>query len=161
MKILVAVSSNWGIGHDNDLLFRIKPDHARFKALTIGKVVVMGRKTYESIGKPLVDRVNIVLSRDENLVIPGVIMCHSLERLRKMLESYHSDDIFIVGGEKIYAQLLDACTHVYLTKVDAAPPADVFFPNIDELPQWKLVEESETLNFKGLNFRYCDYCTHA
>jgi len=157
MNIIVAVSSNWGIGRENELLFRIKEDLARFKSLTIGKVVVMGHNTYKSIKKPLVDRVNIVLSRDETLVIPGVKMCNSLDSLREMLKAYRPEDIFIIGGEKIYARLLNECTRAYITKVDAAPPSDVFFPNLDELPEWQIVEESEEKFQKDLRFRYCNY----
>ncbi|MCL2217670.1 MAG: dihydrofolate reductase [Defluviitaleaceae bacterium] len=159
MNLIAAVSSEWGIGRGNDLLFRIREDHLRFKSLTIGKVVVMGHNTFKSLPKqqPLVDRANIVLSRDESLVIPGVVMCNSLEHLRDLLTPYAPEDIFIIGGEKIYTQLLEGCTIAHITKVASAPPADVFFPNLDALPEWRLVEESEEKSHRDLKFKYCTY----
>ena len=159
MNLIVAVSSDWGIGRDNDLLFYIKEDLRRFRTLTIGKVVVMGHGTFKSLPnqQPLKDRKNIVLSRENTLQINGVKVCNSLDSLRETLKSYEKENIFIIGGETIYRQLLNECETAYVTKVDSNPTADVFFPNLDKEAGWLLVEESET-KFQGeLGYRYCKY----
>ena len=139
MNLIVAVSENWGIGHKNELLFRISEDLQRFKKLTTGKVVVMGHNTFKSLGKPLPDRINIVLSKTEK--IPGVITCNSLEELNLVLENYPPDDIFVIGGEKIYNLLLNRCKFAYVTKIEATPPADAFMPNLEKLENWQLTHE--------------------
>ncbi|MCL1845950.1 MAG: dihydrofolate reductase, partial [Defluviitaleaceae bacterium] len=133
MNLSVAISSNRGIGCKNELLFRISEDLRHFRALTEGKIVVMGHNTLKSLpnGKPLPRRTNIVLSRQIGLKIPGAIVCNSLEALDKILHNYSPENIFIIGGEEIYSQLLNRCNVAYITKVDACPPADAFFPNID------------------------------
>ena len=153
MNLIVAVSSNWGIGNNNDLLFRIREDLIRFKNITTGKVVVMGHNTYKSLGKPLPNRVNIVLSRNTSLEIPGVVICDSIQALEQQI----TEDAFVIGGEQIYRQLLHKCKFAFVTKVNAAPPANVFMPNLDELPQWKLVEESPINIFGNLEYSYCMY----
>ena len=114
MTAIVCVSQSWGIGRDGALLFRISADHKRFRALTVGKTVILGHKTLDTFpgGKPLKDRRNIVLSR---------------------------------------------CDRVYVTKVDADPDADSFFPNLDDNPDWRIESESETFEENGLKFRYVDY----
>jgi len=148
MNLIVAVTENWGIGLDNKLIVRLRQDLLHFKAKTVGKVVIMGHTTYKSLPdsrRPLPERVNIVLSRDENLVIPGVTTCSSFEKLDNILKEYKSEDIFVGGGEEIYKQLLDRCTTAYVTKIYVERPANKFFPNLDELPEWKLAEESEVM----------------
>ena len=160
MNLIVAVSENWGIGKDNNLLFCIREDLMRFKEITLNKVVVMGHSTFKSLPKnrrPLKDRINIVLSRDTDLTIPGATVCYSLGHLYETLKAYDTDDIYIIGGEAVYTQLLNDCTRAYITKVQAVPQADTFFPNIEKLPNWQLVEESETMFFEGLAFSYCLY----
>jgi dihydrofolate reductase len=156
MNLIVAVSNEWGIGYKNDLLFRISEDLLRFRELTLNKVVVMGHNTFKSLpnGKPLPRRTNIVLSREKNLQIPGAIVCDSLDALKKVLKNYDEKNIFIIGGEKIYSQLINFCNLAYITKVDANPPADAFMPNIDELPNWRLIEKSATKNLNEIAFTY-------
>ena len=156
MNVSVAVSSNWGIGHKNDLLFRISPDLKRFKKLTMGKAVVMGHNTFKSLPnqKPLPDRKNIVMSRKPNLRIPGVLVANSKEQVMEMVSA---KDIFIIGGEQIYKLFLNDCTRIYLTKVYDNPPADVFFPNLDTKPEWSLAYKSELLYDNGYEFMYCEY----
>ena len=159
MNLSVAVSRDWGIGCDGDLLFRIKDDLKRFKQLTTGKVVVMGRKTLESLkdGRPLPNRINIVLSRAAGLEIPGAVVCASVQEAREVLKDYPPEDVFIIGGGDIYLQFLEDCRYAYVTKVDAAIDADTFFPNIDQMPQWQLVEESEKMAQDGLCYTFCLY----
>jgi len=159
MNLIVAVAKDWGIGCENKLLFRIPEDQKYFRATTIGKIVVMGHSTFKSLpgGKPLKGRTNIVLSRDTTLSIPGVMVCNSSGQLFEQLKAYNSDDVFIIGGAKVYSEFLNHCKKAYITKIDAILPADTFFPNVDEMPNWKLAEESELKEHNGLTFRFCIY----
>ena len=159
MNLIVAVAKDWGIGCENQLLFRIPEDQKYFRAATIGKVVVMGHSTFKSLpgGKPLKDRTNIVLSRDAVLSIPDVIVCNSTEQLLEQLKAYNPDDVFIIGGAKVYSEFLNLCNKAYITKIDAVLPADTFFPKLDEMVNWKLTEESEIKEHNGLTFKFCIY----
>ena len=157
MNLIASVSANWGIGKDNELLFRIKKDLARFRTLTLGKTVVMGHNTFKSIKKPLDKRKNIVLTRNKALVIPGVTLCRSMLQLRQILSGHVSENVFVIGGETVYTQLLNDCALAYITKVNASPPADAFFPNLDELSDWRLTDESETFVYRRTEYRYCLY----
>lgn len=159
MNLIVAVDKNWAIGKDNKLLVSIPDDMKFFRETTSGKVVVMGRKTLESFpnGKPLKNRVNIVLTRDENYQVKDAIVVHSKEELDKELAKYNSDDIFVIGGESIYRMLLDDCSTAFVTYIDYAYDADTFFPNLDEKPEWKLVEESEEQTYYDIEFYFRTY----
>ncbi len=154
MTAIVCVSQNWGIGRDGALLFRISADLKRFKALTVGKTVILGRKTLDTFpgGKPLKDRRNIVLSRRE-LDIPGAEIAHSFEEAAAL----GGDDAIVIGGASVYMALLSRCDRVYVTKVDAAPDADSFFPDLDDNPDWRVASESEIFEENGLKFRFVDY----
>ena len=154
MTAIVCVSQNWGIGRDGALLFRISADLKRFKALTVGKTVILGRKTLDTFpgGKPLKDRRNIVLSRRE-LDIPGAEIAHSFEEAAAL----GGDDAIVIGGASVYMALLSRCDRVYVTKVDAAPDADNFFPDLDDNPDWRVASESEVFEENGLKFRFVDY----
>ena len=161
MNLIVAVSSDWGIGRDGDLLFRVSEDLKRFRRLTLGKTIVMGHNTFKSLpgSKPLGGRRNIVLSRQAGLVIPGVTVCGSPEEVSDILARQPAEDIFIIGGEMIYRAFLGKCSLAYVTKIQANPPADAFMPNLDDLPEWVLAEESEEMMFEGGIYRYCLYRT--
>ena len=154
MTAIVCVSQNWGIGRDGALLFRISADLKRFKALTVGKTVILGRKTLDTFpgGKPLKDRRNIVLSRRE-LDIPGAEIAHSFDEAA----AFGGDDAIVIGGASVYMALLSRCDRVYVTKVDAAPDADSFFPDLDDNPDWRVASESEIFEENGLKFRFVDY----
>ena len=157
MKLIVAVSENWGIGKDNGLLFSIPTDMRFFRETTKGHTVVMGRKTLESFpnGKPLKNRTNIVLSRnleeDE-----GYIVVRSLEELIETVSGI-DDEIFIIGGESIYKLLLPYADTAYITKVNALVPADSYMPNLDEDKAWEMESESEEITENGVSFRFCTY----
>ena len=116
--IIVAVSENDAIGKDNKLLFHLKEDMQNFKRLTTSNVVIMGRKTYESIGKPLKDRINIVISRSDNKDEGNLIWVHSLEEAMKKAKEYEKD-IYIIGGGSIYKEALekDIVDKIYLTRI--------------------------------------------
>jgi dihydrofolate reductase len=134
LKAIVAVDSKWGIGFQGNLLEKIPEDMRYFRKLTTGKVIVMGRKTFESLpGKePLKDRENIVLSRNKDFFDGRITICSSTGELFKKLEKYDSNDIFIIGGGQIYSLLLPYCTEAFVTKIDKPHNADTFFPDLDK-----------------------------
>lgn len=155
MQAIVAVSENWGIGKDNDLLFRISADLKRFKALTAGHTVVMGRKTLESLpgGKGLPQRHNVVLTFNPAFTAENAEIVHNPAQLIFAAGA----DAFVIGGATVYRQLLSLCDRVYVTKVFASPEADAFFPNLDESPDWEVACQSEVMEENGLRFQYVDY----
>lgn len=158
MRIIVAADNNWGIGKDNDLLTYIPDDLKYFKEKTLGKVVVMGRKTLESLPgkKPLRGRINIVLSSNKDCTNECTI-CSSHEELFEELEKYNTDDIYIIGGEKVYADMLDKCDTYYITKIFNSFNADRYFENLDERKDVELVWESETQRYKDLEYKFTEY----
>ena len=159
MNLFVSVTQNWGIGCENKLLFHVSHDLIRFKEITTDNVVVMGHNTLKSLpgGRPLKNRTNIVLSRDTSLTIPGVIIYNSIGQLLEGLKNYNPEDVFVIGGEAIYTALLPYCKKAYITKFRATPKADTFLPNIDEMPDWVLAEESEEYEHEGLVYTFCLY----
>ena len=154
MTASVRVSQSWGIGRDGALLFRISADHKRFRTLTVGKTVILGHKTLDPSpgGKPLKDRRNIVLSH-RDLDDPGAETAHPADEAA----AAGAHDANVIGGASVYMALLSRCDRVYVTKVDADPDADSFFPNLDDNPDWRIESESETFEENGLKFRYVDY----
>ena len=158
MVAIVAVSENWGIGKEGDLLFSIRQDMRRFRSLTSEHTVVMGRKTLESLpgGKPLPKRRNIVLtSRSE--APEGVELAADIAELLALVAGEPSEEVFVIGGGQVYAALLPHCEKVLLTKVYANAEADTFFPDLDADPAWKIAEKSELMEEEGLRFQYIDY----
>ena len=138
MNLIVAVDKNWAIGLHNKLLVSIPADMKFFRETTMGKVVVMGRKTLESFpgGQPLKRRTNIVLTSDKNYKVKDAVVVNSVEALLEELRQYNDEDIYVIGGESIYRQLLPYCKVAHITKIDHAYEADTYFPNLDEMPEW-------------------------
>lgn len=159
MNLIAAVDQNWAIGNKNQLLVKIPADQKFFRETTTGKVVVMGRKTLESFpnGLPLKNRTNIVLTRDENYKVKDAIVLHSLKALREELKKYPSEDIYVIGGETIYRQLLEDCDVAHITKIDFAYDADAYFPNLDELPEWRITADSEEQTYFDLEYYFYKY----
>lgn len=156
MQAIVAVSQSWGIGKDGRLLFRLSADLRRFKALTTGHTVVMGRKTLQSLpgGKGLPNRRNLVLSRRMDYAPENAEVVTSVEALLRTA----GEDAFVIGGQQVYEQLLTHCERVHVTKVLADAPADAFFPNLDEDPAWRIASVSDVLTENGISFQYVEYC---
>ena len=156
MQAIVAVSQSWGIGKDGRLLFRLSADLRRFKALTTGHTVVMGRKTLQSHpgGKGLPNRRNLVLSRRMDYAPENAEVVTSVEALLRTA----GEDAFVIGGQQVYEQLLPHCERVHVTKVLADAPADAFFPNLDEDPAWRIASVSDVLTESGISFQYVEYC---
>lgn len=159
MNLIVAVDKNWAIGCNNKLLTSIPADMKFFRETTIGKVVVMGRKTLESFpaGQPLKNRTNIVVTSDRNYKVKDAIVVHTIEELQKLLQTYVQEDIYIIGGESIYRQMLPYCKMAYVTKIDYAYAADTHFPNLDELEEWTLTGVSEEQTYFDLEYVYARY----
>jgi len=159
MKAIVAVDSNWGIGYKGNLLLRIPEDMKFFKNMTLGKVVIMGRETFESLpGKePLKDRVNVVLSRKECFKGSKIILCHSLNEIFKEIKKYKTEDVFVIGGESVYTQLLPFCTEAYITKIENKYTADKFFIDLDKDDAWESVSTSDLHFYKDINYRHVKY----
>ena len=159
MNLIACVDNNWAIGKNNQLLVRIPADMKFFRETTTGKVVVMGRKTLESFpnGQPLKNRTNIVLTRDKSYQVKDAIIVYSMDELHEELKKYPSEDIFIIGGESIYRQMVDACDVAHITKVDYAYDADAYFPNLDEKPEWQITQDSEEQTYFDLIFHFYKY----
>lgn len=160
MNIIVAVDKNWAIGNQGQLLVTIPQDQKMFREETLGKVIVMGRKTLESFpaGQPLYGRTNIVLTTDQDYRANGAIICHSVEEVLEELKQYQSEDIFIIGGQTIYEQFLSYCNVAHVTYIDFKYAADTHFPNLDVAPDWKLVLESDEQTFFSLCYEFRMYC---
>lgn len=158
MQAIVSVDQNWGIGYRGSLLVRIPEDMRFFKQTTIGQVVVMGRGTFESLPgqKPLPERINLVLST-QNRTDAGILLCHSLPELAEILRKYPQKQVFVIGGEVIFKQLLPYCRAVYVTKIRSTCPADRFFPNLDEAKEWVLAEVGPPKNHQGLEYNFTIY----
>lgn len=159
MNIIVAADSNWGIGKNNQLLVSIPADMKMFRQETTGKVVVMGRKTLESFpnGLPLKNRTNIVLTGNKNYKANGAIIVHTIEELLEEIKKYPSDEVYCIGGDSVYKQLLPYCDTAHVTKIDFAYEADSHFPNLDELPEWKITAESEEQTYFDLEYTFVKY----
>ncbi|WP_291636845.1 dihydrofolate reductase [Clostridium sp.] len=150
MNLIAAVDLNWGIGNKCDLLEKIPEDMKYFKEKTLGKVIVMGRNTLESFPnkKPLEQRINIVLTKNKNYNCEGAILCYSLEELFKELKKYNEEDIFIIGGESIYFQLITHCHKAYITKIYKEYEHDKKLVNLDKCTLWDKSSTSEKRKFK-------------
>lgn len=159
MNLIVAVDNNWAIGSRNQLLVRIPNDHKHFREETTGKVVVLGRKTLETFpqGQPLKLRTNIILSRDRNYKVKDAIVVHSLEELLEELRQYADKDIYIIGGDSVYRQLLPYCDVAHVTKIDHAYEADAWFPNLDEDPDWEITADSEEQTYFDIAYQFLKY----
>ena len=160
MFIVVAVDRNWAIGKEGQLLYRIPADRAQFRELTRGKTIVYGRKTLDSFpgGKPLVERTNLILSRDTSFTCPGATIIHSIDEL----ESYSTNELYLVGGAKVYRQLYQTCKYALVTFVDSVTlDCDAFFPNLDEDPAWSELSRTSTFYYQGLPYQFVTYINNA
>ena len=159
MRAILNADRNWGIGFQNQLLVHIPSDMRFFREHTTGNIVVMGRKTLESLpgGRPLADRDNIILSRDPAYQVRGAAVVHSVEELLQLLADVDTDRVYVIGGAEIYRLLLPYCDTAFVTKVDYAYQADAFFPDLDALPEWELTEESEEQTCFDIEFTFRTY----
>lgn len=159
MNLIAAVDKNWAIGLNGKLLVRIPEDMKFFQRATTGKVAVMGRKTLESFpgGQPLKNRTNIVLTANRNFQVKGAQTVHSMEELLEELKQYRSEDIYIIGGESVYRQMVDLCDVAHITKIDYEYLADAWFPSLDERTEWELAADSEEQTYFDLEYYFLRY----
>lgn len=159
MNIIVAVDKNWAIGCKERLLVSIPNDHKHFRSETMGKVVVLGRKTLATFpqGQPLAGRRNIILSANPGFQVKGATVANSMEMLFEELKKYPSEDIYIIGGESIYRQLLPYCNTAHVTKIDHNYEADTYFPNLDEDTNWEITAESDEQTYFDVEYAFYKY----
>lgn len=159
MNIIVAVDQNWAIGCDNKLLVSIPSDMKFFRTTTTGKVVVMGRKTLESFpgGLPLKNRTNIVLTSNPDYKVKDAIICHTIQEVLEKVKEYDSEDVYVIGGDSIYRQMLPYCDVAHITKIFHAYEADSWFPNLDEDPEWEITADSDEQTYFDLEFQFVKY----
>lgn len=157
MKAIVAVDKNWGIGKNNDLLFSIPEDMKFFRAKTLNKVVVMGSNTLKSFpnGSPLKNRTNIVLS--SKLKRDDCIVVDSLEKLFDEIKKYDADQVFVIGGAMLYKTLLNYCSEILVTKVNADGQAQVFFENLDANQNFVCADKSDVISTNGYDIKFTTY----
>lgn len=159
MNAILSAAQDWAIGKDNKLLFHLKEDMRRFRVLTTGGTVIMGRRTLESLpgGKPLPDRRNIIVTHDTQFSREGAEIAHCVDAALSMVDAA-ADDVWVIGGGSIYASMLSRCKRVFLTRVDAVVEgADTFFPNLDKLSCWKIAAQSEPIVENGVSYRFLEY----
>lgn len=158
LKILVAFDENRVIGKNNALIWHLPADLKRFKALTTGHVIIMGRKTFESIGRPLPNRTTIVISRQQDLKIEGVILTHSVEEAILKAKSISRGDIFIVGGAEIYQLSLPLADQILVTQLHDIFEGDAFFPEISS-DMWEIAEQERGITDEqnAYQFSYLTY----
>ncbi len=142
ISLVVAVSENNVIGQEGNLPWRLSADLKKFKKLTTGHRILMGRKTYESIGRPLPNRRNVVITRNPDYLVEGVEIFSSLEKALEVARSQNESEIFIIGGGEIYRQCLDYADRIYLSRVKVVLEGDTFFPELD-LEEWQEIEKQE------------------
>lgn len=161
MNAIVVVDQMWAIGREGKLLFNLPADMERFKSLTVGGTIIMGRRSLNSFveGKPLPGRRNIVVTRNADLVPPDVEVVPDTEAAVDAVAQDDPDKVWVIGGGSVYAALLSRCRRVYLTRVEtvAEGEPDTYFPDLDHLPGWEVESTSEPMTENGLTFRFVQY----
>lgn len=166
MILITAVDMNWSIGYKGRMLFEIREDLARFKRLTQENIVIMGRKTFESLpnSKALPNRINVVMTTDVNYKADNIIVVNSIDDLFKLLRKINPQckmKTFIIGGGNIVRQLIIYCNKAYITKAESRFVADVAIPDLDKDENWKIISESNTYMQGDLAYRYVNYINDA
>lgn len=159
MKLIAAVDRNWGIGRNGRLLVSIPEDMKLFREETYGKVVIMGRKTLESLKdrSGLAGRTNIVITSNMDYRPKDAVVCHSIEEALLEASKYDSKDVYIIGGGSIYEQMLDYCDEAHITKIDYEYDADTYFPNLDENSHWKIEASSDEKTYFDIVYEFIKY----
>lgn len=159
VSLIAAIASgNRALGKDNKLIYQIPEDMERFKKITLGHPVIMGRKTFESIGKPLPNRLNIIITHDSSYSAPGCKVVGSLEEALRLVSE--NDEVFVIGGGQIYQEAIGMADKLYLTLVEGSPEAnpdligaDTFFPDYSD---FKIVWQSEEEEYQGLKYKFLE-----
>lgn len=156
MDAIVAVYADWGIGAKGTQPLVIPADRKRFRELTTGSAVIVGRRTLLDFpgSKPLKGRVNLVLTR-QNIGIESAIVVHSAEEALHAAQAY--DRCFVIGGDSVFREMFPHLSRIFVTKINAVPHSDVFFPNLDTDPAWHCVSEEPPAEHDGINYQFCVY----
>ena len=156
MELIVAVYDDWGIGRDGTQPVALDADRKFFRKTTTGAMVIVGRKTLGDFpgGKPLPNRVNVVLTRGD-MEMDGVTVCHSPEEAAELAKTV--DRAMVIGGGSVYRQMLPMCDTAIITKVHTTIECDTYFPNLDEAPDWKLTEVLQSGEENGIAYEMCVY----
>lgn len=161
MNLIVAVDKNWAIGNKGKLLVSIPSDMKFFRQETSGegKAVILGRKTLESFpgGRPLKNRVNIVLTKNLDFQAEGATVVHSVEEALEAVKEFDDDKIYVIGGDSVYKEFLPYCKLAHVTKIEHAYAADAYFPNLDEMPEWEITGESDEQTYFDLEYQFVRY----
>ncbi len=159
MKAIVAVDSNWAIGHKGKLLVSIPADQKNFRNLTKGNTIVYGRKTLETFPQQVVlpNRRNIILSTREDYTVKNAEVVHSKEELLELVKDVDTDSVFIIGGSSVYNEFIDECDTAIVTFIDKEYQADSYFPNLDKDPNWELADESDEQVYFDITYTYRTY----
>lgn len=153
ISIICILGKNKAIGSHNKLIWDIPPDMQRFREITFGHPVVMGRVTYETIGRPLPGRTNIIVTHDQNFRAPRCLIAHSLKDALKMAKKINREEIFVIGGGQIYKETMPAADKLYLTIVNDEPSADTFFP---DYPEFSKIVKEEDHEYHGIRYKYLE-----
>ncbi len=154
ISLIVATANNGVIGINNTLPWHLPEDLKRFRALTTGHHIVMGRKTYESLGRLLPNRVTVIVTRNKSYKVEGALIAHSLQEAVKLCKN--DDEVFIIGGAELYKEGLKVAQQLYVTEVDLDVQGDAFFPEFD-LQDWQETSREAHVSEKGLAFNYVVY----
>lgn len=159
MNLIVNVDQNWAIGLGGKLLVTIPEDMKFFREETMGKTVILGRRTLATFpgGKPLAGRRNIVLTRNKSFSVKGAETAHSVEEVLKTVEGTPAAEVYVIGGDSVYKQFLPYCSLAHVTHMRKAYDADTYFPNLEADPEWKLTGESEEKTYFDLQFTFQRY----
>jgi len=157
MNAIVAVYSDWGIGFEGKQPIVIAEDRRFFSEMTGGGVIIAGRKTFEEFSGRLSNRKNIILTQDKDFAAEGVIVAHSVDDVLAEITGDTADRIFILGGAEIFRLFMPMCTTAYVTKIEATPESDAFFPNLDELPDWSLTQRGAVNESNGVRYSFNIY----
>ena len=159
LSMIVTVDRNWAVSNQHKPLISIPDDIKFIRDTTYGQVVIIGKHTYENFfdSKLMANRITIIVTKDENFTAPGAIVTHSSTQAVLAAEKYSGRDIYVLGGKKLYSDLLPICDEVHLTAVDYMYSADAYFPNLDKKPEWVLVEESEEQTHFDIIYRFRHY----
>jgi len=151
ISLIACIGKNRELGYKNDLIWKIPEDMNYFKKTTRGHVVVMGQKTYQSIGKPLAGRINIVLSDDKKFSPEGVVIARSMDEALELARQNEKKEIFFIGGAYVYSQAIKFADKLYLTQVDDSAKADAYFPNY---LKFKIIEKVGEGEYKGIKYAF-------
>ena len=156
MDAVVAVYADWGIGAKGTQPLVIPADRVRFRELTTGHAVIVGRKTLEDFpgGRPLKNRHNIVITR-QDITVEGAEVAHSVEEALTVAGQY--DRCFVIGGASVFLEYFPHLTRVFVTKIDAEPHSDAFFPDLDALPEWECTQSEPWQEHEGVKYCFCVY----